>query len=395
MANAEVVILAAARTAIGTFQGALKDAPPTALGATVIAEALRRADIAPDRIGHVVFGHVINTEPRDMYLARVAAVDGGIPSATPALTLNRLCGSGLQAVVSAAQAIMLGDAEAAVAGGAESMSRAPHATQAIRSGVRMGEATVVDMMAGALTDPFGAGHMGITAENVAQRWQVGRAEQDALALESQRRAGRAIDEGRFASQIVPIEVKRGRATATFDTDEHPKPATTPEALAALRPAFRKGGSVTAGNASGLNDGAAALVLMSAEAAEREGRRPIGRIVGYAHAGVDPEVMGIGPVPAVRNLLRRTGLAIADFDVIESNEAFAAQACAVGRELGFDPERTNPNGGAIALGHPIGATGAIILVKALYELQRIGGRRALCTMCIGGGQGIALAVERTD
>jgi acetyl-CoA C-acetyltransferase len=330
-----------------------------------------------------------------MYLARVAAVDGGIPSATPALTLNRLCGSGLQAVVSAAQAIMLGDAEAAVAGGAESMSRAPHATQAIRSGVRMGEATIVDMMAGALTDPFGAGHMGVTAENVARRWQVDRAAQDALALESQRRAGRAIDEGRFASQIVPIEVKRGRATVSFDTDEHPKAATTPEALAALRPAFRKDGSVTAGNASGLNDGAAALVLMSAEAAEREGRRPIGRIVGYAHAGVDPEVMGIGPVPAVRNLLRRTGLAIADFDVIESNEAFAAQACAVGRELGFDPERTNPNGGAIALGHPIGATGAIILVKALYELQRIGGRLALCTMCIGGGQGIALAVERTD
>jgi acetyl-CoA C-acetyltransferase len=388
----DVVILAGVRTAIGTFQGALKDIPPTALGATVIREALTRADLAPDQVGHVVLGHVINTEPRDMYLARVAAVDGGIRQETPALTLNRLCGSGLQAVVSAAQAIMLGDAEVAVAGGAESMSRAPHATQTIRSGVKMGETTFVDMMTGALSDPFGAGHMGVTAENVARRWEIGRDAQDALALESQRRAGRAIAEGRFAAQIVPIQVRRGRETVAFDTDEHPKPATTADALAGLRPAFQKDGTVTAGNASGVNDGAGAVVLMSAERATRERRRPIARIIGYAHAGVDPSLMGIGPVPAVRDLLTRTGLEISDFDVVESNEAFAAQACAVGRELGFDPARTNPNGGAIALGHPIGASGAIILVKALYELQRTGGRRALCTMCIGGGQGIAVAIE---
>jgi acetyl-CoA C-acetyltransferase len=388
----EVVILAGVRTAIGTFQGALKDVAPTALGTAVVADALRRADLEAGAVEHVVFGNVIATEPKDMYLARVAAMGGGVPQEVPALTLNRLCGSGLQAVISAAQSIMLGDAEVALAGGAESMTRAPHATQMIRSGVKMGDATFVDMMTGALHDPFGAGHMGITAENVARRWEIGRAEQDALALESQRRAGQAIAEGRFATQILPMPVKRGRETVSFDTDEHPKPATTAEGLAGLRPAFQKDGSVTAGNASGINDGAAAVVLMSAGRAARENRRPMARIVGYAHAGVDPSVMGIGPIPAVRNLLRKTGLAIDDFDVIESNEAFAAQACAVSRDLGFDPARTNPNGGAIALGHPVGATGAIILVKALYELQRTGGRRALCTMCIGGGQGIALAIE---
>ncbi|MBV8911423.1 MAG: acetyl-CoA C-acyltransferase family protein [Acetobacteraceae bacterium] len=389
----EVTIVAGVRTAIGGFLGALKDIPPTELGAIVVKEALQRADVQPGQVQHVVFGNVIHTEPKDMYLGRVAALGGGVPHEVPALTLNRLCGSGLQAVISAAQSIMLGDAEIAVAGGAESMSRGPHATRMIRSGVKMGDLQFVDMMTGALTDPFGAGHMGITAENVARQWQIGRAEQDAFAAESQRRAGQAIAEGRFKSQIVPIEVKRGRETASFDTDEHPKPTTTVEALAALRPAFSKEGSVTAGNASGINDGAAALVLMSAERAAREKVRPMAKIIGYAHAGVDPAVMGIGPVPAVQNLLRKTGLSIDDFDVIESNEAFAAQACAVSRELGLDPERTNPNGGAIALGHPVGATGAIILVKALYELQRIGGRRALCTMCIGGGQGIAVAVER--
>ena len=389
----EVVILSGVRTAIGTFGGSLKDKPPTELGAAVVGEALRRAEVVPGEVGHVVFGHVINTEPKDMYLARIAAMEGGVPEEVPALTLNRLCGSGLQAVVSAAQSIMLGDAEVAVAGGAESMSRSPHSTQTFRSGVKMGEATFVDMMIGALTDPFGTGHMGVTAENVAERWQVGREEQDRFAVESQRRASRAIEEGRFASQILGIEVRKGRDTALFDTDEHPKAGTTLETLGSLRPAFRKDGSVTAGNASGINDGAAALVLMSAERAARENRRPLATITAYAHAGVDPAVMGIGPVPAVRRLLGKTGLSVSDFDVVESNEAFAAQACAVSRELGFDGERTNPNGGAIALGHPVGATGAIVLVKALHELERTGGRRALCTMCIGGGQGIALAIER--
>lgn len=389
----DVVIVSGVRTAIGTFGGSLKDTPPTELGAVVVREALARAEVAPDQVGHVVFGHVINTEPNDMYLARVAAMKGGVPEGVPALTVNRLCGSGLQAVISAAQAIMLGDAEVAVAGGAEAMSRSPHSTQMIRNGVKMGDVTFVDMMLGALTDPFGTGHMGITAENVAEKWQVGRDEQDRFALESQSRAARALEEDRFGSQIVGVEVRRGRETATFDRDEHPKAGTTLEALKSLRPAFRKDGSVTAGNASGINDGAAAVVLMSAERAARENRPVLAKVTAYAHAGVEPSLMGIGPVPAVRRLLDRMELKARDFDVVESNEAFAAQACAVSRELGLDPEKTNPNGGAIALGHPVGATGAIILVKALYELERIGGRRALCTMCIGGGQGIALAVER--
>jgi acetyl-CoA C-acetyltransferase len=343
-------------------------------------------------VGHVVFGNVIHTEPKDMYLSRVAALAAGIPKETPAMTLNRLCGSGIQAVVSAAQMIALGDTDVAVAGGAESMSRAPHATQAIRMGTKMGDMSFQDMMLGALNDPFGAGHMGITAENVATQWQISRADQDRFAAESQRRAGRAIAEQRFKSQIVSIDVRKGRDVVPFDTDEHPKPDTTAESLATLRGAFRKDGSVTAGNASGINDGAAAVVLMSAERAGRESRKPMARILGYAHAGVDPSLMGIGPIPAVQKLLERTGLKVGDFDVIESNEAFAAQACAVSKELGFPDDRTNPNGGAIALGHPVGATGAIILVKAMYELQRTGGRRALCTMCIGGGQGIALAIE---
>ena len=389
----EVVILSGVRTAVGTFSGALKDMPPTALGAKVVTEALGRAEVAPDQVGHVVFGHVINTEPRDMYLARVAAVEGGIVHGTPAMTLNRLCGSGLQAIVSATQSIMLGDADVAIAGGAESMSRAPHSMQTARGGQKMGDTKIVDMMLGALNDPFGIGHMGVTAENVAERWQITREDQDAFALESQTRAKTAIEEGRFKDQILPIEVKQRREMVQFDTDEHPKFDTTAEDLGKLRPVFVKDGSVTAGNASGINDGAGAIVLMSAERAARENRKPMAKILGYAHAGVDPAVMGIGPVPAVRNLVAKTGLSVDDFDVIESNEAFASQACAVSKELGFDAAKTNPNGGAIALGHPIGATGAIIMVKALYELERTGGKRALCTMCIGGGQGIAVAVER--
>jgi acetyl-CoA C-acetyltransferase len=388
----DVVIVSGVRTAIGSFQGSLKDKPPTALGAIVVAEALKRADMAADLVGHVVFGNVIHTEPKDMYLARIAAMEAGIPKEVPAMTLNRLCGSGLQAVISAAQTIMLGDAEVAVAGGAESMTRAPHATQMMRSGVKMGELSFHDMMLGALNDPFGAGHMGITAENVAAQWQISRVEQDRFAAESQRRAAAAIDEGRFKSQIIGVEVRKGRDMVAFDTDEHPKPGTTAESLAELRAAFKKDGTVTAGNASGINDGAAAVILMSAERAARENRKPLARITGYAHAGVEPSLMGIGPIPAVRKLLEQLELKASDFDVVESNEAFAAQACAVSRELGLYDARTNPNGGAIALGHPVGATGAIILVKAMYELQRSGGKRAICTMCIGGGQGIALAIE---
>lgn len=388
----EVVITGAVRTAIGTFGGALAAIPPSELAARCIAEALTRATTAPDAVGHVVLGNVIPTEPRDAYIARVAAMEGGIPKEVPAMTVNRLCGSGLQAIVSAAQSILLDDAEIAVAGGAESMSRSPHLLKNGRTGQRMGDAVLVDYMLGALSDPFGNGHMGVTAENIAERYGIPRETQDAFAAESQARAARAIEEGRFRAQILPVEVQRKRETVAFDTDEHPK-ATSAEDLAKLRPAFSKTGSVTAGNASGLNDGAAALVLSSATRAERDGRTPLARIVGYAHAGVDPSEMGMGPVPAVRRLLERTGLRAADFDVIESNEAFASQACAVSRALDLDPARVNPNGGAIALGHPIGATGAIITVKALYELARTGGRYGLVTMCIGGGQGIAMAVER--
>lgn len=388
----DVVITGAVRTAIGTFGGALAGTPPSELAALCVAEALKRSGTAPERVGHVVFGNVIPTEPRDAYIARVAAIEGGVPREVPALTVNRLCGSGLQAIVSAAQTIMLGDAETAVAGGTESMSRSPHIVKAARTGQRMGDIALVDYMIGVLSDPFGNGHMGITAENIAERYGVSREAQDAFAAESQARAARAIHEGRFRDQILPIQVQRKRETVAFDTDEHPKP-TSAEDLAKLRPAFSKTGSVTAGNASGLNDGAAALVLSSAAEAERAGAKPLARIVGYAHAGVDPSEMGMGPVPAVRRLLDRTGLRAGDFDVIESNEAFAAQACAVVRELDLDPARVNPNGGAIALGHPIGASGAIIAVKTLYELARTGGRYGLATMCIGGGQGIAVAFER--
>lgn len=388
----DIVILGGARTAIGTFGGALAGTPPISLGATVAKAAMERSGLDPAQVGHVAFGHVINTEPRDMYLSRVAAMDAGVPDTTPAMNVNRLCGSGVQAIVSVVQSLMLGDAEFGLAGGAECMSRSPYIVSDQRWGAKMGDIKTRDMMLGALNCPFGTGHMGITAENVSAEHTISRADQDAFALESQNRAARAMSEGRFADQIVPVQVKVKRDMVEFATDEHPK-ATTAEALAGLRPAFRKDGTVTAGNASGLNDGAAAITLATMAAAEKAGLTPRFRVLGYAHAGVRPEVMGIGPVPAVRKLLERTGLTAADFDVIESNEAFAAQALAVSKELGLDPAKVNPNGGAIALGHPVGATGAIITVKAMYELDRIQGRRALITMCIGGGQGIALAIER--
>ena len=388
----DIVILDGCRTAIGTFGGALAGTPPTALGAIVAREALARSDVEGGQIGHVVFGHVINTEPRDMYVSRVAAMEAGIPDTTPAMNVNRLCGSGAQAIVSVVQSLMLGDADFGLAGGAENMSRSPFIIPDQRWGAKMGDIKTLDMMLGALNCPFGTGHMGVTAENVAAEHDISRADQDAFALESQSRAAAAIAEGRFKSQIVPVEVRVKRDMVAFDTDEHPK-ATTAEALAGLKPVFQKDGSVTAGNASGINDGAAALVLARADAAEAAGLKPRARILGYAHAGVRPQVMGIGPVPAVEMLLKRIGQEASDFDVIESNEAFAAQALAVNKGLGLDPARVNPNGGAIALGHPVGATGAILTVKALYELERTGGKRAIITMCIGGGQGIALAIER--
>jgi acetyl-CoA C-acetyltransferase len=388
----DIVILSGARTAIGTFGGALAGTPPSDLGAAVAKAAMERAGVDPAQIGSVVFGHVINTEPRDMYLSRVAAIQAGVPDTVPAMNVNRLCGSGVQAIVSAAQALMLGDADFALAGGAENMSRSPFILKDARWGAKMGDVRSLDMMLGALNCPFGTGHMGVTAENVAGEHSVTRAEQDAFAMQSQERAATATAEGRFKDQIVPVEVRIKRDTVAFEVDEHPK-QTTLETLAGLRPVFQKDGSVTAGNASGINDGAAALVLARASAAEAAGLTPRARIIGYAHAGVRPEVMGIGPVPAVERLLERTGLSVDDFDVIESNEAFASQALAVSKALGFDPARVNPNGGAIALGHPVGATGAIITVKALHELERTQGSKALITMCIGGGQGIALAIER--
>jgi len=388
----EIVILSGARTAIGTFGGSLAGMPPADLGAIAARAALDRAGVEGAQIGHVAFGHVINTEPRDMYLSRIAAIDAGVPDTVPAMNVNRLCGSGVQAIVSVIQSLAMGDAEFGLAGGAETMSRGPHILPAARWGQKMGDTRAIDMMIGALHCPFGTGHMGVTAENVAAEHQISRADQDAFALESQQRAAKAIAEGRFKDQIVPVEVRVKRDVVAFDTDEHPK-GTTAEALAGLKTVFQKDGTVTAGNASGINDGAAAVVLARADAAAAAGLTPRARIIGYAHAGVRPEVMGIGPVPAVQNLLDRAGLEIGDFDVIESNEAFAAQALAVNKGLGLDPSRVNPNGGAIALGHPVGATGAIITVKALYELERIGGKKALITMCIGGGQGIALAIER--
>ncbi|MGH1412340.1 MAG: acetyl-CoA C-acyltransferase family protein [Pelagimonas sp.] len=388
----EIVILSGVRTAIGTFGGSLAGTPPIDLGTTVAKAALERAGVEGGQIGQTIFGHIINTEPRDMYLSRVAAMQAGVPDVVPAMNVNRLCGSGVQAIISGAQSLMLGDAEFALVGGAENMSRSPYIVQSQRWGAKMGDIKTLDMMLGALNCPFGTGHMGVTAENVAAEHDISRDDQDAFALESQNRAAAAIDAGHFKDQIVPVEVKRKREMVAFDTDEHPK-ATTLETLRGLRTVFQKDGTVTAGNASGINDGAAALVLARASAAEAAGLKPRARIIGYAHAGVRPDVMGIGPIPAVENLLKRTGLTASDFDLIESNEAFASQALAVNKGLGLDPAKVNPNGGAIALGHPVGATGAIITVKALYELERIGGSKALITMCIGGGQGIALAIER--
>jgi acetyl-CoA C-acetyltransferase len=389
----EVMVVSGVRTAIGDFGGALKDMAPTALGSQVVREALQRAGVAGAEVGHVVFGNVIHTEPKDMYMARVAALGAGVTQDAPALTVNRLCGSGLQAIVSAAQGILLGDADIAVGGGAESMSRAPYMTQGMRWGARMGDATMIDMMVAALHDPIHNIHMGETAENLAESHQITRGDQDGLAAESHRRAARAIAEGRFKLQIMPITLKSRKGETVFDTDEHVRADASEADLAKLRPVFRKDGTVTAGNASGINDGAAAVVLMEAATAEKRGAKPLGRLVAYAHAGVDPKVMGIGPVPATRAVLKRAGLTLADMDVIESNEAFAAQACAVAKDLGFDPAKTNPNGSGISLGHPVGATGTILTVKALYELARIGGRYALVTMCIGGGQGIAAIFER--
>lgn len=387
-----IVILSGARTAIGTFGGALAGFGPIDLATIAAKEAIARAGIAADKIDNVVFGHIINTEPRDMYLSRVAAVNAGVPVGTPAMNVNRLCGSGAQAIVSAAQALMLGEGDFALAGGADCMSRAPYILQTARFGQKMGDTNALDMMTGALSCPFGTGHMGVTAENVATECGISREAQDAFAVESQRRAAAAIAAGAFKDEIVPVEITSRKGTVVFDTDEHPK-ATTLEKLATLKPAFQKGGSVTAGNASGINDGAAALVLARAEAAQAAGLTPRARIIGFAVAGVRPEVMGLGPIPAVQKLCAKTGLTVADFDVIESNEAFAAQALAVSSELGLDPAKVNPNGGAIALGHPIGATGAILTVKTMYHLERTGGKRGLITMCIGGGQGIALAIER--
>jgi acetyl-CoA C-acetyltransferase len=383
----EIHILSAARTAIGGFGGSLAPLPPIDIATQAAKAALARAGVEGAEIGHVVMGHVINTEPRDMYLSRVMAMQAGVPDTVPAMNVNRLCGSGAQAIVSAMQVLMLGDAEMVLAGGAECMSRSPYNLPAARFGQKMGDTRAVDMMTGALTCPFGTGHMGVTAENVAAQHGITREDQDAFALESQTRAARAIAEGRFRDQIVPIEIGGKKGPTVFDTDEHPK-TTSLEALAGLRPAFQKDGTVTAGNASGINDGAAALVL------SRDAKGSRARITGYAHAGVDPKVMGIGPIPAVRTLCRKLGMLPQDFDLVESNEAFAAQALAVSRALDLDPAKVNPNGGAIALGHPVGATGAILVVKALHELERTGGRTALITMCIGGGQGIALAIERS-
>ncbi|MGB8600253.1 MAG: acetyl-CoA C-acyltransferase family protein, partial [Burkholderiales bacterium] len=388
MSNREIVVLSGVRTAIGGYGGSLKDFAPSELAANVMREAIARAKVAPEDIGQVVLGHVIHTEAKDMYISRVAALNAGLPQSVAAFTLNRLCGSGLQAIVSAAQCIMVGDTDAVVAGGAESMSRGGYLLQNARWGQRMGNGGTIDMMVGALTDPFDTMHMGITAENVAKKWSITREQQDAFAVQSQQRAAHAIVQGYFKTQILPTEIKSKKGSTFYDTDEHVRGETTLDSLAKLRPVFDKEGSVTAGNASGINDAAAAVVLMERQAAEKKGLKPMARLVSYGHSGVDPKFMGIGPVIAVQQALQRAGLKVSDIDVIESNEAFAAQACAVAKDLGFDPAKVNPNGGAIALGHPIGATGCILTIKAIYELHRTNKRYALVTMCIGGGQGIA-------
>ncbi len=390
----EVVIVSGTRTAIGTFGGSLKDSPPTELAALVVREAMARAGVEGKDVGHVVFGHVVNTEPKDMYLSRVAAINGGCAEATPAFNVNRLCGSGLQAIVCASQSILLGDADIAIGGGAECMSRAPYASLNMRWGARMNDTKMVDMVVGALHDPFHTIHMGVTAENIAARWGITREEQDALAVQSHNRAQHAIEAGYFKGQIVPVMLKSRKGETAYDTDEHFRPNCTLADLAKLKPVFvKENGTVTAGNASGINDAAAAVVLMEAATAKARGLKPLARLAAYAHAGVDPKYMGIGPVPATQMVLKKAGLKVNDLDVIEANEAFAAQACAVSRDLGFDPAKVNPNGSGISLGHPIGATGALLTVKAVYELERIQGRYALVTMCIGGGQGIAAIFER--
>ena len=393
MTSREVVVVSGARTAIGDYGGALKELPATKLGAIAIKEAVGRAKVEPARVGHVVMGSVIHGEAKDMYLSRVAALEAGIPVGTPCLTVNRLCGSGLQAVVSAAQHIMLGDCDVAVAGGAESMSRAAYFLPAGRWGQRMGDATVVDAMTGALHDPFGHGHMGVTAENIAAKYGFTREQQDEFALSSHRKAAKAMEAGYFKTQIVPIELKTRKGVEQFTRDEHVRPAATNDDLSKLKTVFKKDGSVTAGNASGINDAGAAIVLMEAAAAKKAGAKPMARLVAYAHAGVEPQLMGLGPIPAVKRVFEKAGLKPSEMDVVESNEAFAVQAMAVTKDLGLDPAKVNPNGGAVALGHPIGATGAILTVKALYELERTQKRYALVTMCIGGGQGIAAIFER--
>jgi len=390
----EVVVVSAVRTAIGTFGGSLKDTPPTELAALVVREALARASTEGKDVGHVVFGHVVNTEPKDMYLSRVAAINGGCAHTTPAYNVNRLCGSGLQAIVNASQSILLGDCDVAIGGGAENMSRAPYASLATRFGARMGDTKMIDMMVGALHDPFHNIHMGVTAENVAAQFNISREMQDACAVESHNRAQRAIEAGYFKDQIVPVMLKTRKGEVAYEVDEHYRPNCTLNDMTKLKPVFiKENGTVTAGNASGINDAAAAVVLMEAGAAKARGAKPLARLVGYAHTGLDPKIMGVGPISATQAVLKRTGLTVNDLDVIEANEAFAAQACAVSQELKFDPAKVNPNGSGISLGHPIGATGALITVKAVHELHRIGGRYALVTMCIGGGQGIAAIFER--
>ena len=393
MSNPEVVVVSAARTAIGDYGMSLKEMPATKLGAIAIKEAVSRAKIDPAIVGHVVMGSVIHGEAKDMYLSRVAAVEAGIPVGTPCLTVNRLCGSGLQAIVSASQHLLLGDCEVAVAGGAESMSRAAYFLPAGRWGQRMGDGAVVDAMTGALHDPFGNGHMGITAENVAAKFGLTREQQDAFAVESHRRAANALEKGFFSDQIVSVEIKSRKGTEKFSLDEHVRNGAKIEDMQKLKAAFKKDGTVTAGNASGLNDAGAAVVLMEEKSALKKNLKPMARLVAYAHAGVEPQLMGLGPIPAVKKVFEKAGLKPADMDVIESNEAFAAQAMAVTKDLGLDPAKVNPNGGAVALGHPIGATGCILTVKALYELERTQKRYALVTMCIGGGQGIAAIFER--
>ena len=392
--NRDVVVVSAVRTAIGTFGGSLKDIAPTELAAQVVRESLSRAQVDGKDVGHVVFGHVVNTEPKDMYLSRVAAINGGCAEGTPAFNVNRLCGSGLQAIISASQSILLGDTDVAIGGGAENMSRAPFASLNMRWGARMGDTKMIDMMIGALHDPFHTIHMGVTAENIAAKWGISREDQDALAVQSHNRAQHATEAGYFKDQIMPVILKSKKGDVAYAVDEHFRANCTLADMAKLKPAFLKeNGTVTAGNASGINDAAAAVVLMEAGAAKARGVKPLARLVAYAHAGVDPKYMGIGPVPATQLALKRAGLTVNDLDVIEANEAFAAQACAVSKDLGLDPAKVNPNGSGISLGHPIGATGALITVKALYELQRIQGRYALVTMCIGGGQGIAAIFER--